>query len=63
MTKIKCTVCEDKFRHYYLYLRHVRDMADKEDMLIKDKKLKYGAHLHTFDKILTKCAERVKKFK
>jgi hypothetical protein len=38
-------------------------MADEEDVLIKDKKLKYGAHLHTFDKIQGKCAERVKKFK
>ena len=59
--KIKCPVCEDKFRHYYLVLRHVKDVANEEDILIKDKKLKYGAHLHTFDKILSKCAERVKR--
>jgi hypothetical protein len=35
-------------------------MAIEEDIKIKDKLIKYGAHLHAFDMILSKCDERLK---
>lgn len=58
--KIKCPVCEDRFRHPYLCTRHIRDMAEEEDKKIIEKLIKFGAHLQAFDRILRKCDERIK---
>lgn len=58
--KIKCPVCDDRFRHYYLWIRHVRDRAEEEDKKIIEKLIKYSAHLSVFNKILSKCDEKMK---
>jgi len=59
--KIKCPVCNRRFRHYYLWISHVQDTADNEDRRIINKEIKYGAHIHVLDKILSKCNEKLKK--
>jgi len=61
--KIECQACSRRFRHYYLYILHVRDSAYSESIAIKEKRIQYGKHISVFSKILDKCNDRLNKYK
>lgn len=60
MKRHYCTVCYEKFRHYYLYIEHLRKFSAKETKILKELKKKgISPHWLLYRKILDKCDKRI----
>lgn len=60
MKKYSCPICYEKFRHYYLYIGHLKDIGREEiKMLIKLKKKERSPHWAVYRKILDRCDKRI----
>jgi len=60
MKKYFCTVCYERFRHYYLYIEHLKEFSKKEIKLIKElKKKEVSPHLILYRRILDKCDKKI----
>ena len=62
MNKPQCPICEKKFRHLYLYIRHIRVNSDIENKLIQAQAIKDNPHSRVYKRFLDKCTDKVKEY-
>ena len=62
MSKVECPICERRFRHLYLYIRHVRGKSREENALVKIDTSKDNPHSRVYKKIIEKCDKKVKDY-
>lgn len=58
MKKYKCSICDETFRHYYLYINHLRKLS-KTEYKLKESGEK-TPHLDLYRKIIKKCSKQVR---